>query len=191
MKPDQYPIPNCSLILDNGQPCRAPARRGDLFCRHHTPEARARLRQAESGDAASEPGRASAPSADGEISPWVLRGYWRMHHRLIPNYDAETLHACFDMILGALADRQIAPTSAGRLLRAILDRRRVLAAEAQQAHFNALLQQSRRGAPPLPARAVPVDTVGVTLSNSTTPLESLTKYPVSSNRAGKQAEIRI
>lgn len=139
------PVPNCSFVLDNGQPCRAPARRGDRFCRHHDPAALARRHHAESGAAGPEPGGDSIAEGDGALNPWALRGYWRMHHRLIPRYNPEQLDDAFNMILGALADRQIAPTSAGRLLRVILDRRRALASEAQEAYLRALLQQSRGG----------------------------------------------
>jgi hypothetical protein len=144
--------PNCSFALDNGQPCHAPARRGDLFCRHHTPEARARRRhiaesasEAEPSTAQTAPGSVAQPSSDPDAtSPWGLRAYWRIHHRLIPTYEPEELDDAFNMILGALADRQIGPRSAGRLFLAILDRRRELLRQAQEAAIHAMLDLARQ-----------------------------------------------
>jgi hypothetical protein len=163
------PAPNCSFTLDDGKPCRTPARHGSPFCRHHEPEVRARRRSAVSSPS---PGN-SAPttpdiSADSdESNPWSLRAYWRVHHRLIPGYNAHSLDDCFDMILDALAEREIGPRSAGRLLLAIFDRRRALAAEMQEASLSALRRQvpNRQPAAPL--------------------FEALRNYPVSNSRVPK------
>lgn len=185
MTPNPIPhrAPNCSFVLDNGQPCRAPARRADRFCRHHSPEALARRRRiSETGTADPVPANGSARS-EPEISPWALRGYWRMHHRLIPAYNSGELDDTFDMILVALADRQIAPRSAGRLILAILDRRRALAREAQEDVFRALCDRAIRQQ----ARSATAHPV----STSTTPLEDLNKYFVSVAHPGKSAQIRI
>lgn len=139
---------NCSYALDNGQRCHAPALRGDLFCRHHTPEACARRRRiAESAsetDTSTAQSRPDEPSADpNATSPWDLRAYWRMHHRLIPTFQPEQLDDAFNMILSALSSRHIGPRSAGRLFLAILDRRRELLRQAQEAAIRDLLHLSR------------------------------------------------
>lgn len=135
--------PNCFFVLDNGQPCRAPARHESPFCRHHSPEALAR-RQVAASSTPTGTAPAAVTSEPREISPWRIRAYWRMHHRLIPAYGPEELDDTFDMILDALVNRRIAARSAGRLLLAILDRRRALALEAQEAMFSALAGQARR-----------------------------------------------
>lgn len=144
MNPNSFPLaaPNCSFVLDNGQPCRAPARHESPFCRHHSAEARARRRHASSTSTGTAPAAVSAEPS--EISPWRIRAYWRMHHRLIPTFGPEELDGTFDMILGALDNRQIAARSAGRLLLAIFDRRRELALEAQEATLRALRERALR-----------------------------------------------
>ena len=150
---DASDSPNCLFTLDTGEPCRAPARRGDLFCRHHSPEARARRRQiaesaaetAESSSPQTAPGRAAQRSSDPDaIDPWALRAHWRIHHRLIPTFDPEQIDDAFNTILGALADREIGPRSAGRLFLAILDRRRELLRQAQQAAIHAMMDLARQ-----------------------------------------------
>jgi hypothetical protein len=166
--------PNCSFVLDNGQPCRCPARRGDRFCRHHAPEALALRREvAETGS----PAPVSASAAPDLNNPWLLRAEWRTFHRLIPMCDSVELEDTFDMILSALGSREIAPRSAGRLLLAILDRRAALAHEAEEARFRALLEQSAR-ARHAPARPMP----------ASNPFEGLNKYPVSVARSSKTPE---
>lgn len=152
MNPNDAPALTCAHFLDNGQPCQAPARRGDSFCRHHDPDVLQRRHPAAS---AKRGRRAAQPSAEsGELSPWTLRAYWRIHHRLIPACGPEDLDTVFAMILEALGERQIAPRSAGRLILAILDRRRQLADETQIARIRALGEQSRRSAPSPAASAV-------------------------------------
>ena len=166
--------PDCSFILDNGRPCRAPARHDSPFCRHHAPEVRARRRQAAQNHGAvpADPNPSEKPGFD----PWLLRAYWRMHHRLIPAFDDGELDDTFDMILEALADRLIAPRSAGSLLLAILDRRRQLAEEAQESAFRALCEQARRKR---------------TANAATSPFEGLANYPVSAAHAGKTPPTRV
>ena len=149
MDPHEAPAPNCTWILDNGHPCQAPARRGQPFCRHHDPEAlRLRRQAAASAHPSALPAPASPISVEtDEPNPWMLRAYWRIHHRLIPTYGPEDLDAAFGMILEALADRQIAPRSAGKLILAILDRRCRLAEEARNTAMRVLAEQARRTAP--------------------------------------------
>lgn len=166
-------IPTCAFTLDNRQPCGAPARHDSPFCRHHAPEVRARRHQDSSPASAAPPTVSDDPLAD---NPWILRGYWRMHHRLIPAFTEEEANECFAMVLEALADRQISPRSAGRLLLAILDRLSELASLAQEANLRDLrVQEYRQG-----------------VSNAKQgPFEALAKYPVSAATASRSSEARI
>lgn len=166
--------PDCSFFLDNGQQCRAPARHDSPFCRHHAPEVRARRRQAAKNRGAV-PAKPKPSEKDG-FDPWILRAYWRTHHRLIPAFNDGQLDDTFEMILEALADRLIAPRSAGSLLRAILDRRRQLAEEAQYAAFLALCEQAHRNH---------------TRKAGTSPFEGPANCPVSTADAGKTAPTRV
>jgi hypothetical protein len=138
----------CAFLLDNNRPCRAPALHNDRYCRHHTPDALARRRAAHlDSDDAPNPDltpSVAAPDENTPIPPAYLRAYWRTHHRVIAHADAETSTEIFDMILLALAERAISPRSAGRLLLAVLDRRKVLADEAQEAAFRALEENVRQ-----------------------------------------------
>ncbi len=146
MTPDCAPhcAPNCAFVLDNGQPCRCPARHGHRFCRHHTPDALDRRRAA----AHPLPEPADAPrllSSPPEADPWGLRAYWRMHHRIIAaSTKVEALDDIFQMVVGALGSHEISPRSAGRLLAAVLDRKQLLAREAQAAALRALEEQFLR-----------------------------------------------
>ncbi len=166
---DSGEVPNCSFVLDSGRPCRAPARHDSPFCRHHAPDVRARRRRP-----AEKPGVPSPnpqPSAKDGFDPWILRAYWRTHHRLIPAFDNGELDDTFDMILEALADRQIGPRSAGSLLLAIIDRRRQLAQQAQDAALRALCEQAGR--------------------SRTDRLEDLANYLVSASNAGNTPQTRV
>lgn len=145
--------PDCAFVLDNGQPCRCPARHGDRFCRHHSPEACAR-RRARAAHPDSDPAEPtdSASAASEEIDPWILRAYWRLHNRYIAAAtDPEYLDQTFEMIVGALGNRQISHRCAGRLIAAILDRKNALLLEAQAVALRAIGAQRLRTAHPFEA----------------------------------------
>lgn len=130
--------PNCAFLLDNGQPCRCPALSGDTFCRHHTPEARARRLQASPASSQRPQAPAESPDPDAPPPPAEMSAYWRMLHRHIRLGDAESLDDTQTMILNALADHAISHRSAGRLLALIADRRAQLERDALKAAMDAL-----------------------------------------------------
>jgi hypothetical protein len=134
----------CQFVLAPHQPCHAPALHNGRFCRHHTPEARAR-RQARLDDLYSDTPPAPQPRrTDEEVDAAHLRAYWRMHHRTIAtSTDDEQCQQIYDMILMALGERAISPRSAGKLLLAVMDRRKVLAEMAKEAAFRAMTEQTR------------------------------------------------
>ncbi|MGA8529403.1 MAG: hypothetical protein WB622_06795 [Acidobacteriaceae bacterium] len=140
----------CAFFLDNNQPCRAPALHNDRYCRHHTPDALRHRRLQRSGEL--EEACLDGNSPDGQFPsrnessypPNILRAYWRTHHRIILTADATDCDEIFEMVLGALGNHDISPRSAGRLLQAILDRRRLLADQAQEAAFRALEEKVRQ-----------------------------------------------
>ncbi len=132
--------PDCAFALDNGQPCRCPALRGDEFCRHHTPEARARRRHAPHQPATPS---GETPGPDAAPTRAELSAYWRRHHQFIPRCDAEALENVVEMILNALASRDISHRSAGRLMALIAGRRDQLQRAAEKAAMDALHEQLR------------------------------------------------
>ncbi|HEY6448470.1 MAG TPA: hypothetical protein VIY53_18575 [Acidobacteriaceae bacterium] len=137
--------PNCAFLLDNGQPCRCPALSGDLFCRHHTPEARARRLQPSPASSRRPQTPAESPHLDAPPPPAEMSAYWRILHRHIRLGDAESLDDTQTMILNALAGHAISHRSAGRLLALIADRHAQLqrdALEAQRYALHAQLQAS-------------------------------------------------
>jgi hypothetical protein len=132
----------CQHLLDNRLPCRAPALHNGMRCRHHTPEALAR-RQArlDDNDPDTPPNTDPERSAE-EIDAAHLRAYWRTHHRVIAeSLDDDQCQQIYDMILMALGERAISPRSAGKLLLAVIDRRKALTREAQEAAFRQLEEQ--------------------------------------------------
>ncbi|HEX4005915.1 MAG TPA: hypothetical protein VHX60_07050 [Acidobacteriaceae bacterium] len=77
-----------------------------------------------------------------------------MQHRVIArSSDPDDLDDTLATILNALAQHKISPTSAGRLLQAILDRKRELQLAAQQAAFRAVQQAYLRRIRPQAAPA--------------------------------------
>lgn len=137
---------SCAFVLDNNQPCRGPALHNDRYCRHHTPDAlnRRRLRSTQLNGLDELPADLPDRSENGVWTPNVLRAYWRMHHRVILSADSTDCDEIFEMVLGALGNHDISHRSAGSLLRAVLDRRKVLAAQAQQAAFRDLEEKVRQ-----------------------------------------------
>jgi hypothetical protein len=139
------PLNACHFVLATHQPCRAPALHNNPYCRHHTPAALAR-RQARFDDLYSDTPPASQPPqrTGEEIEASHLRAYWRKHHRIIAeSYDDEQCKEIYDMILMALGERAISPCSAGKLLLAVMERRKVLAHLAQQAAWARLEERTR------------------------------------------------
>lgn len=140
------PLNACHFVLATNQPCRAPALSRAQYCRHHTPEALAR-RQARAGENPDTPDTSPEipeEAIDGANDPRYLRAYWRKHHRIIAeSYDDEQCQGIYDMILMALRERAISPCSAGKLLLAVMDRRRFLAHLAQEAAWSRLQEQVR------------------------------------------------
>lgn len=135
-----FPVPkSCSLVLANGLPCRAPALHDNPYCRHHTPEALAR-RQARP----DAPPRTPREEIDGANDPNYVRAYWRMQHRIVAeSTDDEQCQEISEMILMALGERAISPCSAGKILLAVMDRRKVLAHLAQEAAWRRAEEQVR------------------------------------------------
>ena len=137
-----FPVfPICRLVLDNGLPCQGPALHNQPYCRHHTPEALARHqgRRPARPDTSPASDSAAEPEAEAQWTPAQLRAYWRMHHRIIAAAATEDdCQEIFEMILEALGQHDISPRSAGSLLQAIMDRRKALAAQAQEAAFRVL-----------------------------------------------------
>jgi hypothetical protein len=131
-------VNTCHYLLDNGLPCRAPALHNGQTCRHHTPEALAR-RQLRLTSVSSTGSQDDIEEGGEPIPPAHLRAYWRIHHSVIAeSTDDDQCQQIFDMILMALGDHAISPRSAGKLLQAVMDRRKIMAQEAQEAAFRLL-----------------------------------------------------
>jgi len=136
------PLNACHFVLATNQPCRAPALHARDFCRHHTPEALARRQARAVGHPSPDP--ETREEIDGANDPRYLRAYWRKHHRIIAeSYDDEQCQEIYDMILMALGERAISPCSAGKILLAVMDRRKFLAHLAQEAAWARLQEQVR------------------------------------------------
>lgn len=128
------PLNACHFVLATNQPCRAPALHARDTCRHHTPEALAHRQARANGDPSAHPD--TREEIDGANDPRYLRAYWRTQHRIIAeSYDDEQCKEIYDMILMALGERAISPCSAGKILLAVMDRRKFLAHLAQEAAF--------------------------------------------------------
>ncbi|MGA7521586.1 MAG: hypothetical protein WBW84_03840 [Acidobacteriaceae bacterium] len=110
----------CRFTLDNGQPCGNFARPFSHFCRHHSPEALLRR------GPKTRPLTPVTPEAErAEMSL-----YWRGLHNRIPEFDTEDLQDAVGNLMHGVAEHILSHRSAGRLLEAIENRRRVLEAQS-------------------------------------------------------------
>ena len=113
---EAYLVPKtCRSVANNGQPCRCYALRNSIYCRHHQSKFPPGPRPPQQGLPETEP----RPMTQAEITTG-----WRFYHAQIRSEsDPEALDGDIQIILAALATRQISHRSAGRILQTIEDRR--------------------------------------------------------------------
>jgi len=114
----------CSYSLKSGRPCGAPALRDSNRCRHHSPKL---PKLSQNGNASSGSGLGYDPDT-GEgyvLTKATLAAYWRSTvPRDIRGCETEEhLRDPIEMLLDALAEKQICHRSAGRLFAMIARRR--------------------------------------------------------------------
>jgi len=108
----------CRFTLDNGQPCGNFAQTFSHFCRHHSPEALRRR----------GPKTRSFDPDDPKTERAALSLYWRGLHDRIPRFEADELQDIVGSLMTGVAEHHLSHRSAGRLLEAVENRRRVLEA---------------------------------------------------------------
>lgn len=119
----------CRSVAANGRPCRCYAIRHSIYCRHHQPKLPPGLTPPQPGPAAERP-----------MTQAEITAGWRFYHAQVRSEsDPEALDGDVQIILAALANRQISHRSAGRILQTIEDRRMHLL--ATQIRRQVILQQ--------------------------------------------------
>ena len=108
----------CSHIFPDGHPCRALARRPGPLCRFHTPQS--------IQDRADRARRALEARFDPDkpLTTSELKSFWQSYHDIIRNADASELDPILADLMDALDRNIISDRSAGRLLHALVRRRR-------------------------------------------------------------------
>jgi len=126
----------CSHVFPDGRPCRALAPRPASVCRNHTPQAVA--------DRDDRARRAAELKYGGEapLTPAQLKTFWQNYHGIIRNADESDFDDILANLMAALEQGAVSDRSAGRLLRALVRRRRELAQQRMNEKLIRLAEQS-------------------------------------------------
>lgn len=123
-------IPLCHHIFPNRTRCRAAARAGFRYCRHHTPEAIERRRLAGLPPEPPPPPPPPPPRFAPPIG-FSSRRHWRIMRRAIAQAPASQFQLIIHQLMIGLERNLISHRCAGALLHEVQKRRRCLRLEAE------------------------------------------------------------